>query len=470
MNQNEYRNALDQLTPDSGMKERIASSLRAERRPVKRFPLRRGLSVALAAALVLACTVMGALAVSPELRTLVLSFFHLEETERVPETASPGVTQAEIGPVKAQYIRLDGKRYSDGYGVLFQVDRSEEDAHVLAARFWTVEDGELVTLECQTTALDLTWKGEPVRDTVYWCVTGDRAFCYCDGAMVASDTDWTVRSIPGRTDAVLLYISQGRQLDYRQYPLLLHLDTGEVEDILAGTGADELDNAAGFDWSADLSRVIINTNDGLATYLCDRSAGTLTELTPPGDAEEISAVFAGEDALLLFAPTWTENAGYTAMSCWAHDLSTGEMTQTLADEPIYREEAPGAMFFGSRHCVRVRADRSVSVLDLLTGTETPVENFTLDELGTFSSNPAGTKLLYFVRDTGLKGLGISQIGVLDLEKGTFTAFDREGYETLREVSLGWFDDSRVMIHATPRDDSGTLSYLSETHYFLLYEF
>jgi len=470
MNREEYRSALDRLTPDSGLKERIEASLKAERRPVKTFPLRRGLSVALAAALVLACTMAGALAVSPELRTLVLSFFHLEETERVPETAGPGLTQAEIGPVKAQYIRLDGKRYSDGYGVLFQVDRSEEDARVLAVRFWTVEGGELVALECQTTALDLTWKGEPVQDTVYWCVTGDRAFCYCDGPMVASDTGWTLRSIPGRTDAALLYISQGRQLDFRQYPLLLHLETGEVEDILAGTGVDKLDNAAEFDWSADLSKVVVSTNDGQFSYLCNRNAGTLTALTPPGDAEEVSAAFAGEDALLLFAPTWTENAGYTAGSCWAYDLTTGEMTQTLAGEPIYREEGPGAMFFGNRHCVRVREDHTVSVLDLLTGTETPVENFTLDELGEFSSNPAGTKLLYYVRDAGLRGLGIAQIGVLDLEQGTFTAFDRDGYETLREVSLGWFDDDRILIHATPQDDSGTHSYLSETHYFLLYEF
>jgi len=470
MNREEYRSALDQLTPDSGLKDRIAASLQTERRPARVRPIRRGLSVALAAALVLACTMVGALAVSPELRTLVLSFFHLEETEQVPQQTGPGVTQAEIGPVKAQYIALEGKRYSDGYGVLFQVDRSEEDASVLAVRFWTVKDGELAALECQTTALDLTWNGEAVQDTVYWCVTGDRAFCYCDGPMEASDTGWTVRGIPGRTDAALLYISQGRQLDFRQYPLLLHLDTGEVEDILAGTGVDELGSAAEFDWSADLSRVIINTNDGLATYLCDRNAGTLTELTPPGDAEEVSAAFAGEDALLLFTPTWTENAGYTAGSCWTYDLTTGEVTQTLAEEPIYREEGPGAMFFGNRHCVRVREDHTVSVLDLLTGTETPVENFTLDELGEFSSNPAGTKLLYYVRDAGLKGLGIAQIGVLDLEQGTFTAFDREGYETLREVSLGWFDDDRILIHAVSRDDSGTLSYLSEAHYFLLYQF
>lgn len=43
------------------------------------------------------------------------------------------------------------------------------------------------------------------------------------------------------------------------------------------------------------------------------------------------------------------------------------------------------------------------------------------------------------------GLGDSELGVLDLEKGTFTAFSREGYNARYEWSLGWFDDDRVEI-------------------------
>ena len=59
-------------------------------------------------------------------------------------------------------------------------------------------------------------------------------------------------------------------------------------------------------------------------------------------------------------------------------------------------------------------------------------------------------------------LGISQIGVADLEKGIFFAFDREGYENLHEEAIGWEDNNTVSINARTLDD--------ETQYLLLYQF
>ncbi len=50
-------------------------------------------------------------------------------------------------------------------------------------------------------------------------------------------------------------------------------------------------------------------------------------------------------------------------------------------------------------------------------------------------------------DSDAPGLGISQIGVLDLEKRLFTLLDREGYGERFEGSLGWFDNDRVVIQA-----------------------
>ena len=77
-------------------------------------------------------------------------------------------------------------------------------------------------------------------------------------------------------------------------------------------------------------------------------------------------------------------------------------------------------------------------------------------------NPAGDKLLYFSTDSESDGLGISQIGVADLDKGVFFAFDREGYENLHESGIGWSDDNTVSINAHTPD--------RETQYLLLYTF
>ena len=88
--------------------------------------------------------------------------------------------------------------------------------------------------------------------------------------------------------------------------------------------------------------------------------------------------------------------------------------------------------------------------------------FTFQKGDSFMLNPAGNKLLYFARDSVSEGLGISQIGVADLEKGVFFAFDREGYENLYEGGVGWDDDNTVSIRARTLDD--------ETHYLLMYQF
>ncbi|MCI8437600.1 MAG: hypothetical protein HFF41_07305 [Lawsonibacter sp.] len=65
-------------------------------------------------------------------------------------------------------------------------------------------------------------------------------------------------------------------------------------------------------------------------------------------------------------------------------------------------------------------------------------------------------------DSKTDGLGISQIGVADLEKGVFFAFDREGYDSLYEIGIGWDDDNTVSIRASTLDN--------QTQYLLLYQF
>ncbi len=77
-------------------------------------------------------------------------------------------------------------------------------------------------------------------------------------------------------------------------------------------------------------------------------------------------------------------------------------------------------------------------------------------------SPSGNKLLYFSTDSKTEGLGITRLGVADLEKGVFFAFDREGYENLHEEGIGWSDNNTVSINASTPD--------GETRYLLLYQF
>ena len=93
------------------------------------------------------------------------------------------------------------------------------------------------------------------------------------------------------------------------------------------------------------------------------------------------------------------------------------------------------------------------VLDLCTGQETPVEGFSLTQWdSTFLPNPSGSKILFADYDYAADSLGIARLGVIDLTRGTFTVLDREGYDALDEGNLSWFDEDRVAIRSSQKDD------------------
>ena len=479
MNVNDYRRAMDRIAPDPELKERIMNQ-----NTKKRIPVRRVVRCLMAAALALACLFTAALAASPQLRTAVLSFLRIEEREQVPggdqsgALNGPDVSRAEIGElVKAQYIRMDSFRYGYKGGLLNYLTWSEDWKTLQDAKFWEVQDSEMVPVQVDmhTSEVDITCKGVRYQGEFYWFVREGQVYCFAGdnrGYDEELDTeyDWNLTTIPGRADALLLRLSRGRQMEYTEYPLLYHLDAGEAEDILAGTGVDELEYVGGCDWSEDLRRAIILTGNRLGeegAWICDLEAKTLSnldELAAVDGADVCAADFADNDTLILHAVTRNEDGVFDTVAFYTYDLRSGSTAKILDKTPYYRrwdEKPSGVMTFGSR-CLLVSEEGQVRAIDLKTGAQTLFDSFTLRPEDSLMFNPSGTKLLYFSMNPDLGGLGISQIGVADLEKGTFFAFDRDGYDNLYEGGIGWQDDNTVGINARTPDD--------ETWYLLLYQF
>ena len=479
MNINDYRRAMDRVVPNPELKERIMNQ-----KPKKRIPARRVVRCLMAAALAAACLLTVALAASPELRTAVLSLFHMEEHEQVPGgdqsggQSGPGVSHAEIGElVKAQYIRMDSFRYGYEGGLLNYLTWDEAYLRLLDAKFWEVQDNEMVPVQVdmQTAQVDITFRGFHYQGEFYWFVREGKLHTFAGnnrGYDEASELEysWNLTDIPGRTDATLLRLSQGRQMDYTEYPFLYHLDTGEMEDILAGTGADKLEYVGGCFWSEDFRRAIIMTGNRLGeetAWICDLEAKTLfnlDKLAAVDDGDVCSASFVDNDTLVLHAMTRNEDGNFDAVAFYTYDLRTGNMEKILDRTPYYwrwEENPSGVMSFGSR-CLLISEEGQVRAINLKTGAQTILDGFTLRPEDHLQFNPSGTKLLYFAMDPNMGGLGISQIGVADLEKDAFFAFDRDGYENLYEGAVGWPDDNTVSINAHTFDD--------ETYYLLLYQF
>lgn len=488
MNINDYRKAMDHISPSNELKERIMHKKTTHRRYA---PVHRVLASILTAVLMLTCVTTVALAASPELRRAVLSFFRIEEREQVPGQPDinpsdinqpdvdqpydnqPDISQTEIGSlVKAQYIKMD-QRYGLSGGLLNNLTWSDDGRTLLEAEFWEIKDNNLVPVQVdmRTSQIDITFQDINYQGNLYWFIRNGELY-YFQGSPYGVDTrpedEWSVEAIPRHTDVLLLKLAQGQQTDYTEYPMLFYLDTGETEDFLASTGARELEYAYDYSWSENMRRALILCSagtGGLQEWLCDLDARTLIRLDElTGMGEEVSAGFADNDTLILTTHTTSEeDETWQTITCYAYDIPTGQKTKTLDKAHYYRwwDEPYGAQLFGSR-CVLIGEDGQVRLVDLKTGMQTVVEGFTWQMGDEFMPSPSGNKLLYYSSDSKAEGLGISQLGVVDLEKGTFIAFDREGYGNLYEEGIGWSNDNTVSINARSSD--------GETRYLILYTF
>lgn len=459
MNWEEYKGALDRLTPPPELKGRIQASLEAPA-PVSR-PRRRAGLTALAAAAVLACTFLAAMAASPQLRTAVLTLFRLEETEQVPVPTGdwpeePELTQGTVGQqVEVQYIHLPDAGSGCDYNnnTIFQVDRAD-DGSILEVHYWAIAGNELVPLETNTTRFSTVWDSVTYTDTVYWCEYQGVISCYNNGtAGMALDYNCTVSALEGRTDAVLLNLSQGKQMDYREYPVLLDLESGEITDLLEGTGWEAAAPLTEVQWTDDLSAAILSS-DRTGWYYCDRAANTTASLNELTGLEVSSAYLAEDSTLILLTLSGPQG---DCCDVWTYQPDSGTLTQTFSQLPVYQrhEEQPWGFqfFFGGGRGIYVAEDGGVSVLDLVTGGITAVEGFSLSQTdGTLLPNTSGSKVLFAGHNDQTEGLGISSLGVMDLEKGTFTLLDREHYDAVYEGVLGWFDEDRIAITAHGKDD------------------
>lgn len=450
MTRDDYRRAAGSFEPDASLKQRIASALeQPPRRSVR--PLRRALVGTLAAVLVLASLTGIAMAASPEIRQAVLRFFHIDEVEQVPSGATPlggeALTGTEIGDrVTAWYIDMD----FDGVYFPGKV-RLNDDGGVDAFIDWVIDGDTLSAYEYapEKVSFSVTWRGTEYSGDVYYCVHDVEVDIYD-----SRDVPWYAAAIPGRTDAVLLYVSRGSQADYELYPFLLQLETGEVEDFLAGTGIGELD-ANSYRFSDDMSRVLVysradwdaDTETGTKrTYYCEPGMSTVVDVADLSGTDDESAAFAADGTLVL------SRSSQGHVTVWNYDPASGETKLVLDGVPEYSGSGSyGLLNSNCQYSVYIDAEGGADAIDLATGERRRIEGFSAAQGCCFMPNSSNTKLLY-------SGSGFNTLGVLDPVAGTFISFDREAAEGVSEDILSWYDDECIQIGGTAAD-GGAVFYL-----------
>lgn len=417
-------------------------------------PVRRVLSGVLVAAAVLICTMAVALAVSPELRQAVISLFRIEEAERpVPPEGSDPVASITIGDeVLAQYVyNCDGMWVE---GELLVGRAGEGSAQESNARvFYTLdEENNLIQVgqDAAEAYVETQWDGLPAVAHFGWFVYNGRLYIN-DILNTVEDPPYAANrlfaaAIPGRTDKVLLYYNADAY-----YFWIYDLNSGELTDVLAGCGTEEIGTIRNQPLevlSSDLRYALLELapeeSVSALPYLVDLEEKTCTALSElmgmEIPAQEFLQIETAQTHQVRFIDKervqlsiFGDAQGQSGISCWVYHIPSGTAAQTAETEYLVGGACP----------LWLTEDESgtVWVTDVRTGAHTQIEEFPLTGGFQFGCNEAGTRLLCIGTDEA----GGSQIGVIDLESGTFRLLRREGTEDQYNNSAPqWLGDDRAV--------------------------
>lgn len=445
----------------------------------RRRSMKRIFTVALAAALALICTLAAAMAVSPEFREAVISLFQIGEVERVPDVSESGykVKQVTIGgEVSAQYVKVNG--FWDTYGGLGLLQR--RDPAVGQEHFYDVAGGELVEVGADASEIStsVSWYGRTIPVHLRFFVYQDTLYLYNSYGGSCEEDSMTFRVYPerlgSRTDVVLLRGECcGSEAD-TNWAWVCDLKTGEVWDVLAGCGLEKFPYMERVLLAEDLKHALIRgwdgaSDSGIAPYLADLEEKTCTPLgqlmgldIPTAFGSYEVTLYDSDTVLLAMAPLWRPEP----TSVWAYHIPSGTVTPTAENEEELTSITPEADVYGWALAQKVDENGNVTIVDLRTGRQVKLEGITADGDCYLKINNARTRLLWV--DWGAYGL--NRLGVIDLESGEFTAFERENMELRYNEAVFWLDDDRVVTMMDLHTGEPYGSDPTREYYLCIYEF
>ncbi len=412
--------------------------------------IRRALTLAATVILVLSVCFTTALAVSPDFREFVFSFFNITEPEIVPENIpdegannNMEVEEGRInigGVIEGTYIHFPNMSAVRNGIFMVCTDAVQMNSGSQYDAYYE-KDGEFIRLEEST--FDQTYHlfGNDIHVTFDWVEhNGTVATTFMD-----SEAPFVKFSGAGDVTATLMWLqidSPGEEF-FGYYPVLINVRTGELTDICAGLGVENLRQIRQAAISDDLTQLIIVDWEGNVYYadLVGRKLYALDDLL----GQECAAC-ALVDGMLV---AWSEN--YGTVTVRAFDPATWEFRETYSGQPEFISGFDSTihssqMYRGTRFALEVDANQDVYVIDLLSGQRSIIDGFKWQQNNEVFTecvpSADGNKLLIYSRGATTY---YESIGVLDCSNRSYVKFSRENIGNVNEHAAYWFDNDSVVI-------------------------
>lgn len=361
--------------------EKLGLSPVGHRRGVYRFP--RTLAALITALALLFSTFTVAMAVSEDFREAVFTFLGLEQTVIVPEYTTDGTAPAVEAEhprysdmLEGTFVHIPEASHARNGMFLICTDQQmmRQGSHFVA---YIEDGGQLIQLEQHHFSGDFALLGNSFHVEFDWAEhNGVCSFTYVDPKSPIG-----MAGLSGPPEAVLMTFnctiedSSGNSL-FTLYPVLMNLYTGEMTDVLAGTGAETMPGIYNSAISPDGQKMLlIVTSPDLTDedlYYADLVNHRLYSLEELSGQKPDACAFAG-NAIACWtlkgasAPDWKKPETFRdpslgAYDIWTVDPDTLERRDLFTDFPATPDTSYRAWSMLGRSQSRLESDGSITEL------------------------------------------------------------------------------------------------------------
>lgn len=456
-----------------------AQDLRSQSKKPRTLTLRRAilLIAAIIAAFSLLCGT--AMAVNEDFRDFVFRILHLGQEQIVQITPTEDEITTEnmyiesqeiiIGSqVTAQYVHTPVACFARN-GVFFVCSDPVEMRQGSHYDGYIEQNGNLIPLESHHFSNTYSVMGNDIPVEFDW-VESDGIVNY---TYVDPEVRFRSMNFAGSADSALFTFKLffPAENEGTNYPVLLNLHTGQMDDVLAGTGAEKLRRICNSAISEDHTKMLLCQEYTLYYVdLAERKLYSLDELS--GEHTDSCSLIGNKLAC------WRRDG--VNVKAWNIDLNTMERTElfnlpytlyfTSESDGINQQSEPqgdkivflqgfdnwnhwGDMYAGSRFAIKQSENGEVSVIDLSSGIPYRIDGLVwpeeaYDRLQLFASHD-GNKLLFSGKSA--QSEYAQYLAVLDFARKTYVDFSRENSRNLKECTIYWFDSDSVIIFTSPTE-------------------
>ncbi len=417
--------------------------------------------------------------VNAEFREWIISLFQIENTEIVPdsnqsETSSTGLPTVTNIPATNDHITLYA---TDTIADVFTVQYLKSDNYLSTLgslfyysdesgsnQYYAAVDNIYVPVEAHPVKTQVSMRGITSEIDYTSIAYEDKLYIQNNNTtrfMIDDDNDalFTLNIFDDNEVWLTLYINP--QSDKWEYPVRYDLETGRTTDILQGIYVNDIELSQypvlrGWNYLGNGQFVVSlgQTLDSTETYLLDTNHKKAISLSDLTDLTTVSSAKIVEDKILLMEPLSEDTFNY-----YCYDYATGELIQIYHNAQYWNStETSGSnlliKFSGGRYDF-IEENGCIYLADEFTGTRLTIEGITEELAESLLINSDNNKILVssFGEDV------IQQIGVIDVEAGTFYLLNRANQPGVHEYSICWNDADHIMINATVDNSNMSHVYL-----------